>query len=46
MGQDEMFVKYREWRIVRANRQNKETRRILMGGVGKLHDDMDVLARE
>ena len=34
MGQCETFVKYREWRIVQANRQNKEMRRILMGGGG------------
>jgi hypothetical protein len=44
MGQDETFVKYREWRIVQANRQNKEMTRKLTGR-RKLHNDMDVLAR-
>jgi hypothetical protein len=44
MGQDETFVRYGEWRIVQANRQNKEMVRILTGG-RKLHDDMEVLAR-
>jgi hypothetical protein len=43
MGQHETFVKYREWRIIQADRQNKEMTRILKGA--KLHNDMGVLAR-